>query len=362
MSGLSKLRTAVASTVWYLLPAAAISLVVLYFGAAVAWHVYPPAVPVQGTSMRPLLHAGDLVFLKGVDPKTLHKGDVIAVQVPKDAQDKYQLPSSVVHRITAIKKTDQGLFFATKGDSNPGADVFETPAAGVVGKLSGHIPGGGYPVLFLKSHQAKILLIVVGVILFLYLLLGWMDEGRRQDRDSDELEVDLLDEVRDLRQELRSAGLGQRAPPPLVTAYPTPVMPELDVLAGQVATANERGEQTSQALDRLAESVSEYALHLQSHTAVMKNLAAVTADLHQVTSDLGPRLQTPPLLADPAEAAMQARLVEAEDAIRRLTEENQQLRLLLVQQRTYEPPTPFPAPAAPTGGRAARRRKGKHRK
>jgi signal peptidase I len=351
----------VASTAWYLLPAAAVSIVVLYFGAAIAWHVYPPAVPVQGTSMRPLLHAGDLVFLKGVDPKTLRKGDIVAVQVPKDAQEKYQLPGSVIHRITAVKETEQGRFFATKGDSNAGADVFETSSAGVIGKMAGHISGGGYPVLFLKSQQAKVLLIVVGVILFIYLMLGWMDEGRRQDRESDELEVDLLDQVKDLRQELRAVGLDQRAPPPFPGEFPAVPLPALEVLADQVATANQRGEQTSQALDRLAESVSEYAMHLQSHTAVMKNLAAVTADLHQVTNDLGPRLQAPPLLADPAEAEMQARLAEATDAIRRLSAENQQLRQLLIQQRAYEPAPPVdPAPA--TGRRAARRRTGRHGK
>jgi signal peptidase I len=212
---------------WYGLPLLALAGVVAYVGAATVGHVNPPVVPVQGLSMRPTLQGGDLIVLRGVDPATLRKGDIVAVNTSADDRRQYGVPAEVVHRIVRVGHDAGGLFFVTKGDANTGADVFQTRPGDVVGKLRFAIPAAGYPFLFFRSRQGEIFLVVAALVALAYFLLGLVDERR----------------------------------------------------AAPVAFA-----QSSDTMRELVAAVSEYGVHLRSHTAVMKNLAATTDELRLATA------------------------------------------------------------------------------
>jgi signal peptidase I len=202
--------------------------------------------------MRPTLQAGDLVFLSGANPAELRTGDIVAVSVPRAARDEYGLPAHVVHRIVKIEHNSSGLLFVTKGDANSGRDVFQSRPGDVVGKLELDVPGLGYPLLFLRSRQGAIFLTVAALVALGYFLLGVFEERRAYVEGSVATMQTLLEETRQLKQTIESA---------------------------------ERAE-ARDVVDRLVGTVAEYGEHLRSHTAVVENLAATTAELSAAAAAL----------------------------------------------------------------------------
>jgi len=218
-------RRAASALLWYGLPALALAVVFSYIAAAIVLHVNPPVVPVEGVSMRPTLQAGDVVFLEGVAPSRIHKGDVIAVNVPKEARQKYSLPGRVVHRVVKIEHTSIGLVFQTKGDANPGPDVFKVPADEVVGRMTGHVAGLGYPVLFFRSTQGKILLGAIALVVLLYFLMGLFEE-RQVTVEGTALGLQaVLAETRELRAALGHQVQRPARAPPGPSVHPPPDPP-----------------------------------------------------------------------------------------------------------------------------------------
>lgn len=201
-----RFRRAGSVLLWYGVPALALAAVVAYVLAATVGHANPPVVPVDGVSMRPTLQAGDLIVLTGVDPKTLHKGDIVAVNVPKTARNQYGLPGQVVHRIVRVgHDASGGLFFVTKGDANSGADVFQTRPDDVVGKLALDIPGAGYPFLFFHSRQGEIFLAVGGLVALMYFVIGLFEERRVYAEGSALTMQTVLEETQELKRAIANA-------------------------------------------------------------------------------------------------------------------------------------------------------------
>jgi signal peptidase I len=247
--------------VWSVVPAVVIAGVAAYFGSAVVRGVYPPVVAVEGISMHPLLHAGDLVMLKHVNPETLKKGDIIAFRTAPAAQQKFDVPGSYVHRIVQVMHLPHGTVqFRTKGDNVSGADPFWTPGQNVVGEYDGHIPKLGYALLFLRSRQAQILAAVLGLIALVYFVMGYVDR-RGEEREQTVVEfASMVDEVRQLARSMARAD--------------------------QVYANDPRSEDEG-TLRELVGAVGEYGEHLRSHTAVMQNLAKTTDELHRAATRMG---------------------------------------------------------------------------
>lgn len=161
-----------------MLPGLALAAVIAYALGAVVWHANPPVVPVAGVSMRPALQPGDLVVLTGVDPQRLRAGEVVAFAVPGPARSRYGLPGHLVHRIVKVEHTPAGLVFQTKGDANPGPDVFVVPSGDITGRMVTRLPGLGYPLLFFHSRQGLIFLAALAAVVVVYFLLGLLEERR----------------------------------------------------------------------------------------------------------------------------------------------------------------------------------------
>jgi signal peptidase I len=271
------LGRAASVALWYVLPALALAAVAAYILGATIGHANPPVVPVEGVSMRPALQAGDLIVLTGVDPARLRTGDIVAVTVPKSARDQYSLPAHVVHRIVRIEHTRAGLVFITKGDANSGPDVFQSRSGDIVGKLRLDLPGLGYPLLFFRSRQGEIFLAAAALVALVYFLLGLFEERRAYVEGSVLTMQTLLEETQQLKLAIASAErLGRVAAAPQAS----------DRLADEVRASSDRSTEVQHVMDRLVGAVGEYGEHLRSHTAVMENLAATTAELSAATAAL----------------------------------------------------------------------------
>lgn len=266
-------RRAASALLWYGLPALALASVAAYIAAALALHVNPPVVPVSGTSMRPLLGAGDLVFLEGVEPSKIHRGEVIAVNVPKEERAKYGLPSRVVHRVIAIEHTSGRLVFQTKGDSNPGPDVFKVHGDEIVGRMTGHVADLGYPLLFFRSTQGKILLGAAALVALLYFAMGLFEERQATVRGTALGLHAVMAQTEEIKQALEGVQTQHPSHPP-----------------GQQVSVREppaqRRDENTELLGKLLVAVGEYGEHLRSHTAVMQGLALATSDLRLATEEL----------------------------------------------------------------------------
>ena len=296
---------------WYFIPLTVIASTVLYITLAFVWHVNPPVVPVEGQSMRPFLQTGDLVLLHGVNPAALKKGDVIAEAVPLADQQKYHIPGRVVHRIISIADTPQGGYiFQTKGDANGGPDVFQTPAANVIGIMTGKITGMGYPILFLKSRQGEIFVGAALLVTIAYLLLGWAQRRQEQDPAIELLEM-LLAETSALSTGVNSLVASdqparQKNLDPHDYSEPRGssddsdeyIMPKeassvsssheepQSELTSAVTASIEMGSTTNESVRELLEAMREYAEHLRSHTAAIRGMSQASMDLASVTSDI----------------------------------------------------------------------------
>ncbi len=191
-----RLQSIVSKIIWSIIPTIILLSVGGYFGLAINRQVYPPLVPVEGTSMNPLLKFGDLAMLKKVNFGNLRKGDVIAFRTSKDVQQKWNVPGSYVHRIVTVEKGTFGQQFQTQGDNVAGKDPFWTVEQNVIGIYAGKISRGGYPILFFRSRQGQILAGGALLIFFIYWVMGVFERRRAADAVNVRNLASVVDEAR----------------------------------------------------------------------------------------------------------------------------------------------------------------------
>jgi len=126
--------------------------------ARIAMNTESPIMVVPSTSMVPTLNIGDIVIVKGVDPRTIAVGTVIIFRSPGGSID-------IIHRVIGITEVEGKLYFQTKGDHNTVADPWTpgVPEENVKGVLVGKIPYVGYVTLALQGP--------LGIVLIVFLIL-----------------------------------------------------------------------------------------------------------------------------------------------------------------------------------------------
>jgi len=75
----------------------------------------PSLAVVKGISMLPTLREGDIVFITRPPPEAIKPGDVIIY----DAGGKL-----IIHRVIDVRIKGEEYYYVTKGDNNPGPDIF----------------------------------------------------------------------------------------------------------------------------------------------------------------------------------------------------------------------------------------------
>ena len=120
---------------------------------------------VQSDSMNATdFDAGDVVFVKEVDPATLQEGDIIAYT----SQNAHNFGETVTHKIRSIVTTEDGEpGFITYGTTTNTDDEAIVTYADVLGKYTGRLPNVGTFFAFLKTTPGYILCILVPFLLLI---------------------------------------------------------------------------------------------------------------------------------------------------------------------------------------------------
>jgi len=80
------------------------------YGASVSLAV------VRGSSMKPLLHEGDIVFVVHKSPSEIKVGDIVVYRSVRG--------HLIIHRVITVLNVSGHLEYVTKGDNNPYDDSF----------------------------------------------------------------------------------------------------------------------------------------------------------------------------------------------------------------------------------------------
>ena len=159
---------------------------------------YTPLV-VKSDSMSPTFCAGDLIFIRKCDTKTLKEGDIICFHTIID--NEYALNT---HRISKIEENGEMRSYTTIGDNNNGVEDQHVIADGdIVGKYVGHVSKLGKVMDFLSSSTGFLLVIVLPMLLFfIYQVYNLIMISIRLKR---EIAVETARAVEEAKQEKSSA-------------------------------------------------------------------------------------------------------------------------------------------------------------
>ncbi|HEY6283609.1 MAG TPA: signal peptidase I [Nitrososphaerales archaeon] len=131
---------------------------------------YPLAV-IEGDSMYPSLHNGDLVFFSAPTSPVQNGTVIVFVQARSGIpQLDSILRPVVIHRVIGIGLEPNGMkYYRTKGDNNQNPDPFVTDASNVLGVPMAVVPYAGFPVLFAKSPYG---MVTITAMVSLYFFAG----------------------------------------------------------------------------------------------------------------------------------------------------------------------------------------------
>jgi signal peptidase len=124
---------------------------------------------VDSGSMRPTLNPGDVVVLRSESPAQMALGQIVAFHPPGERR------LTVIHRVRAIRRTNRGIIFRTKGDANNAFDPWRAKIAGdVVWRETAKIPSLGYLVVWSQRPAIRMGVLSLMLGLFVIIVLGWI--------------------------------------------------------------------------------------------------------------------------------------------------------------------------------------------
>ncbi|MBT4319335.1 signal peptidase I [Candidatus Bathyarchaeota archaeon] len=138
-------------------------IVETYVGVAYVSNNFTPFMVVTSDSMVPLLHIGDMIYVKGVAANDIKIGDVITFKPPTTYLKGGTL---ITHRVISIEYDSNEVNFKTQGDNNPSVDPWRVKSSDVVGRQTALIAGVGNYFLWMRTPAG---MATIGVILVLFL-------------------------------------------------------------------------------------------------------------------------------------------------------------------------------------------------
>ncbi len=111
-------------------------------------------------SMTPSISQGSVIFTKKAD--AYYPGDVVSYNVNSQ---------NITHRISTVQELNGDTYFETKGDANNFSDQNLVNISQVVGKSVFYMPYLGKVILFIKTVQGFIGLIIIPSLIFIGLEL-----------------------------------------------------------------------------------------------------------------------------------------------------------------------------------------------
>jgi len=147
-------------------------------------HTSKPVVVVEGVSMEPTLHEGDILIVKGVKSGEVEIGDIIVFESSESTP--HILPNrTVVHRVIDIKyDEEQGqYFYLTKGDNNKTNPIPDgwVPQKDVYGVVIFIIPKVGLISIWLhRTHLAPLIIGILVAVMIILTILGTPEEKQKE--------------------------------------------------------------------------------------------------------------------------------------------------------------------------------------
>lgn len=159
-------------------------------------------------------NAGDIVFVKEVDPSTLKVGDIVSYR----SQDPDNYGETVTHKIRTVNRDDDGsLSFITYGTTTDTDDKLPVEDIYVLGKYQFRIPMVGSFFQFLKTTPGYIICIFLP-FLILVLIQGFnciqlfrrykmeqmqeIEAERKEIEDERRKSAEMLKELQELKAQL----------------------------------------------------------------------------------------------------------------------------------------------------------------
>jgi signal peptidase I len=128
-------------------------------------------------SMEPTISTGDVILVRKISPLEARIGDVVTFRSPEQ-------PTKIVsHRVRSMQVADGLVRFVTRGDANTGAERWQVPANGQIGRVAVHVPKLGYVTNRAGSRFGKLIFLVIPALVLLVseVLRFWrLDQGGRK--------------------------------------------------------------------------------------------------------------------------------------------------------------------------------------
>jgi signal peptidase I len=128
-------------------------LAIAAYAALLLAHYRPLAV--YSGSMAPGLPVGSLAVDRPTPSSAVRLGDVITFD------DPYVRGRVVTHRVIRIFHTPGGLAYRTKGDANSVRDPWTISLPSTVGRVSFHVPYVGYALVYARTREVRMGLILL---------------------------------------------------------------------------------------------------------------------------------------------------------------------------------------------------------
>ena len=165
--------------------------------------------------------AGDVIFVKEVDPAELREGDIVAYI----SQNRYSYGETVTHKIRRVlTQAEGGPGFITYGTSTGADDETVVTYPYVLGKYTGKIPKIGRFFLFLKTPAGYVVCILVPFLLLIgynaVRIIRHLRGVKKEERDELQAQKDKLAqerrEIESMMEDLLAlkAQLAETQPPP----------------------------------------------------------------------------------------------------------------------------------------------------
>ncbi len=152
---------------------------------------------VNGDESKGYFEAGDLIFVKFVNPSTLNDGDIISYI----STNPYNYGEVITHKIKSRAVNEKGeVGFITYGTSTGAIDDEIVTYAYVLGKYEAHIDGAGKFFAFLKTPQGYMLCVLIPLLLLLIIFCFDSVKAYKQHRQVQVVEMRL--EIEKERQEI----------------------------------------------------------------------------------------------------------------------------------------------------------------
>ena len=149
-----------------MIAAVILTVLILWYGLSFVFRTENPILAVASGSMEPVLYAGDLILIEGIqNADDIHAATKDADQ-PGDIIVFHRFDELIVHRAVEKKDNEDGTYsFVTWGDNNGWPDGREVQESDIVGRYLGvKVPWLGNIALFFTDFEVKVAFVALWII------------------------------------------------------------------------------------------------------------------------------------------------------------------------------------------------------